>query len=530
MNQRQFSKGVDRSLPMMILLLLSLLLVAVHGRGLLEDQKVVVPIEDLPLTPANQVQYITGYFEGEGYIDLTSLVFSVKSGGNNVSTTASSLDVAVVRVPTEVCSTAPTNLADVAVKCPKSKWMEHVGVGAKVGSGWWWCCNSNLLEPSCPDGKSKVPPHLMIDSNVLDGTLRHVDITNHNATIQPMQDAQFLAQQGGYFTIIMANCDERNGQPIDVNGDVVFVSLEESVEEMVAEEVPFFALTSIAYLVLFFWFGNLMHQNKESRIRLEEWIFCTIAIGFAEVLLRFVEYSIWQHTGRRSPAIALFAAVAFGAKHGVFRGLLVLLCNGVSVTHDTMERLPNAVLVTLTSTYVVLSTTIDYLKYAQERRAADITGAYLGGDLAQILWYLIVGTILIDLVFLIWIPKSLLRTMEYLRETNQERKLLRFTWIYRILLAAVGLSMLVFVAAVMDIVYDGGQLNLNLAEINEINVFLILLMVSLLWRPNPMAREYAYVTEMPTEDNDLELTDTSVVPSSPGSDFKSFPIESAEAS
>ena len=371
----------------------------------------------------------------------------------------------------------------------------------------------------------------MIDPNKIDGTLRHVDIRNRNATIQPVADSQFVAQQGGYFTIIMANCNEQYERPIVVNGDVVFVSLEKATEKMLAQEFPFYAIMSTIYLVLFFWFGNLMQRNQESRIRLEEWIFCTIAIGFIEALLRCVEYGIWQRTGNRSPIIAFFAAVAFGAKHGVFRGLLVLLCNGVSVTHAAMDRFPNVVLVTLTTAYIILSTTMNYLSYVEERRAADITGAYLGEDLAQILWYLLVGTLLIDLVFLIWIPKALLRTMEFLRETNQERKLTRFRWIYRILLAAVVLSVLIFVAAVMDIVYDNNQLNFNIPDVNEINVFLILLMVSVLWRPNPMAREYAYMTEMPTEENDLELTETSSdVSSSPGSHFKSFPIDSAEAS
>ena len=46
-----------------------------------------------------------------------------------------------------------------------------------------------------------------------------------------------------------------------------------------------------------------------------------------------------------------------------------------------------------------------------------------------------------------------------------------------------------------------------------------------------MAREYAYVMEAPTEDNDLELVESSAtnITESPDANYKSFPIESAEA-
>lgn len=49
----------------------------------------------------------------------------------------------------------------------------------------------------------------------------------------------------------------------------------------------------------------------------------------------------------------------------------------------------------------------------------------------------------------------------------------------------------------------------------ELNYLFVLVAVCILWRPNPSAKEYAYVTELPGGDddgeNDLELT--GVVPS-----------------
>ena len=514
-----------------------------------DPHKVVVPVNNLRLTPENEIQFIEGYFSGEGYIDLTNLIFSPTNENNGAADQSSSsssfsthLDVAVVRVPTAVCSQAPTSMATITESCPKSAWMEHVGLGASMGGGsssWWWCCNSKMAQ-QCPDGtstssSSPFHPHLMIHEQDMDGTLRHVDVTARNTTIRPAEEAQFVAEEGGYFVIVMANCDDQTGQAITVHGEVVFVSLQEDLDKMIKEEVPFYAFTSIAFMCLFFWFGFLMHQNKESRIRLEEWIFVTIAVGFAEAILRCIEYVVWEKTGHRNVVMAFLAAVAFGAKHGISRGLLVLLSTGVGVTKPTLEPKTNATLVTLTSAYIGLSTTLNYLGYVEQQRAADIQGVtYDDTSLAQVMWFLLVGTVVIDLIFLVWIPVSLSLTIHHLRDTNQERKLERFRWLFWILFSAVGMSLAVFAALVLDVVYDQGRLayTLDLSKVNEINVFLIILLIAILWKPNPMAREYAYVMEAATEDdNDLELTESTStgLPPSPDSNYNKFPIESAEA-
>ena len=515
---------------------------AVGARGeeqnLLNDEhSIVVPIDHLALTPQNEVQYIEGYFGGEGYIDLSTLVFTSLSG------TGTQLDLAVVRVPEEVCPQPPPSLAGVAESCPKSQWMGKVGIGAQIGAGgWWWCC-TNEIAGQCPSWSTN--PHekddtnadawgfLMVNTQVMDGTLRHLDLETVNTTIPP-QEAQFYSDKGGYFVILMANCDTLHGQPVDINGNVVFVSLQERIDEEVKEEVPFYLWATVAYISLFFWFAHLMHVNKESRIRLEEWIFGTLAIGMAEVLFRGLEYLLWERTGHRNAFIALVAAVAYGLKHGIFRGLLVFLCSGAGVTCATLEDQANTALVVLTIAYVTLSTSFYYLTYVEQRRAASIQG--FGDDdqyVNQIIFYLLFGMIFIDILFLLWIPRALRRTIAHLRSTNQERKLVRFRWLVRILLSAVALTFVLGVAVVLDVMYNKGRLTayLDVYKVNEIEVFFILLLIACLWRPNPMAREYAYVMEAPTEDNDLELVESSAtyVPESPDANYKSFPIESAEA-
>lgn len=504
-----------------------------------EPTEVVVPIEHLGLTPANEVQFIQGYFPGEGYIDLGELVFSTNA---NYTSPTTHLDVAVVRVPTHVCPDAPPTMADMAVTCPKSTWMEHTGIGARMGGGWWWCCNQKVIG-TCPaastpkehessssssgNSNNNNQAYLMVNEKVMDGTLHHLDLPPVANTTIPVQDSQFFAdEKGGYFVILMANCDTMRGQAVDVNGTVRFVSLEEALEEILKEEVPFYAWASLAYIVLFFWFAHLMHVNKESRIRLEEWIFGTLAVAMAEVLLHGVEYLLWSRTGHRNAFLALIAAIAFGFKHGVFRGLLVYLCSGVGVTCAALEPVANRTLIILTTAYVALSTALYYLIFIEQRQASSIESAYDTSFLAQMEGNIILTMMIIDLIFLVWIPKALKRTIEHLRLTNQERKLERFRWLVRVLIAAITVTFLL-----IGLVLVNATDALDLSKANEINVFVILTLISVLWRPNPMAREYCYVMEAPTEENDLELVENSERSASESSDtnYASFPVESAEA-
>lgn len=497
-----------------------------------------IPINNLPLNTAKEVQYIEGYFEGEGYIDLSKLEFRIEPGNATSSSSmipTTSLDVAVVHVPEEVCNEPPANPhpTTVAVACPITKWMDTIGIGARSGDngGWWWCCNSAVPSTVCNTNDT---PHLIVNENVMDGAVRHLELKPGNSTITPPQDAQFIAAKGGYFIILMANCDAQNGQPITVDGDVVFVSLEQEIESIVNEDTVFYGMGSVAYLCLFFWFASLMHQHKESRIRLEEWIFGTISVGFAEVLLRSIEFLVWRQTNQRNPVLGFMASAAYGAKHGIVRGMLVLICSGVGVTRTSLENPGMVALVLLTLLYIFFSTTLSFLGFLEERKSSDIVGRTYDKDdkMAQWMWECIVFTWIIDLVFLFWIPMSLYQTIVLLRRTNQERKLERFRWLNRILMSAIGLSLLLFLAVTVDLIIDQGRMasHVDLAQVNEINVYLILLLVAFVWRPNPMAREYAYVTEAATEENELELTEsTAGVPASPDAAYNSFPIDSAEA-
>jgi hypothetical protein len=503
------------------------------------------------LTPANEVQAIEGYFKGEGYIDLTGLQFTILDNDPTIPTPdgPTVVEVAVVRVPTDVCPTPSDSIVEASMYCPKDKWMEHIGIGTRLpesstgsNGGFWWCCNTRTPQGGCPVGLDPSMPQLIVNPTVMDGTRRVVNIDHHFTATIPPEDAQFVSgDNGGYFIVLLSYCDTTQSA-ISVNGEIFFVSFADEVHQIVQEEVPFYGITSLLYMAVFFWYAYLMHQNADSRIDLEEWIFGALAIGLVQSLLRFVEFIVWRQSGHRNAATALLAAAAFGVKHGVVRGLLVLLCSGVGVTRPNLEN-HRLTLWSLVTMYIVCTTIAEYLDYVQQTRNADIAGLYETGSLAQIEGYLLLISSIIDLIFVIWIPTALRETMAHLRSTNQERKLERFRHLMYIICTAVGLTVLTFLFIIVDIVSDDARIatRFDPGDVNEISVYLVLLLVAIVWRPNPMAREYAYVMEAPTEEldggtpNDLELVESTsmarrATETISDDDYKSFPIDSAEPS
>lgn len=124
------------------------------------------------------------------------------------------------------------------------------------------------------------------------------------------------------------------------------------------------------------------------------------------------------------------------------------------------------------------------------------------GDLVDVCLWL---SFYIDIVFMIWIPSAMCQTMHYLKTTNQLRKLERYQVLLKIMMVAVLLTIITIILAVT------GTFGLSLMDIgegNEINFFIILTFVAMVWRPNPNAREFAYAMELGTGGDDDDMNGT----------------------
>jgi len=139
-------------------------------------------------------------------------------------------------------------------------------------------------------------------------------------------------------------------------------------------------------------------------------------------------------------------------------------------------------------------------------------------DIVEILSFVV---FVVDVIFVLWTLDALNGTMEYLESMNQTRKLMRYLRFRCVFLFAILFSVVWFVFDLVDTYDEDGILEEQHEWIvlgaKELNYLFLLIGVACLWWPNPAAKEYAYVMELPAmnagDDGENELELTGSVPS-----------------
>lgn len=118
-------------------------------------------------------------------------------------------------------------------------------------------------------------------------------------------------------------------------------------------------------------------------------------------------------------------------------------------------------------------------------------------------------TAAIDVTFYMWILDALNNTMQYLENMNQSMKLKRYLRLRLILLFSIlfgiGWSVFEIVDKTMeDQILSEGQ-DWLLRALWTVNYTFVLVSIALLWKPDPRAKEFAYVMELPSIGDDMIL-------------------------
>ena len=106
--------------------------------------------------------------------------------------------------------------------------------------------------------------------------------------------------------------------------------------------------------------------------------------------------------------------------------------------------------------------------------------------------------------------------MQYLENLNQHQKLLRYLRLRLILLISIVFAITWAIFGIVNTYMEGQILEPEqewaILQIWHLNYFLVLVSVAILWKPDPNAKEYAFVMQLPIGgedmDNELELVDT----------------------
>lgn len=257
--------------------------------------------------------------------------------------------------------------------------------------------------------------------------------------------------------------------------------------------LPLHLLGILSYLTLLGWFSNRLKQSGHyhntsstttNNNTLEEWIGRTIAVGLCAVVLRCLEYLLFDHTqGDRHFFVVTVTAFGNATKHGLTRALLVGLSTGVGVLPSRLGCGTLLALVSLTLVYIAVVTGLDYWAFRDQQQQQEGTDQDDDNDSA-VRTVLLAAKAFMELVFWCWMWIALCRTMSDLRQMG--RPIFRYRTLFWILLLLAMVSGTVLVLVVTERTHYGSiglAENRGLSQLDEVCVFFMLLTAAILWRP-----------------------------------------------
>lgn len=491
-----------------------------------QDFSIILPPTDL------YIHYADGYLRGPGAtIDLTDLTFTASNesftvddmfgenddGGKddgiprrldggidiNIDLNATAIDIVSFELPS-VCASS-RNGCD---------WTQ-LGVGGKLEDGSLrWCCSADTISAGiCVQSEHG---RLIVVDAKFHGERHWVSVPRDGPMAKKLKNDVFKFEESGRYVVVFANCNEL-GRQVTVQGEAVWKSAGGYLPGELFGFMYFYTALTVVYFLLFLWYFCLMQKHASSRIPIEKWILATIALGLAELIFCTADYYDWNSDGVRHSGVTYLGILLGVFKHGISRCLIVMVSLGWGVVRDSLGPAMIKIVVlgiiyvgiAAARDLVIVFAVEDMQKLSYDREVELF-------DLATIFTFVVAA---VDVIFVMWILDALNGTMMYLENMGQSRKLARYLRLRTILLFAILFATVWAVFSLVDTYDEDGIVREEREWIvdaaTELNYLFVLIGVAALWKPNPNAKEYAYVMELPAMggDGETELELSGVVPS-----------------
>lgn len=491
----------------------------------------IMPFNVLLKPDESTIHYYEGFIRAPGFIDLSDLTFNADQNNyidpSNLFTDDSMTDDEYANDDSprrrldggiETDGTAVDILVFLLPeKCAKSRKgcdYTDVGVGGRAADGTLrWCCSNDAIDKGlCARDQAAQYGRIIVDKSKYSGDSRYVNIPSSGDVSKRIKLGKLEQLDKGHYVVVMANCDP-SGRPVAVKGNMVWKSKHGYLPGELFGVMWFYIFLTAVYITMILWYGCSMIKNEESRIPIEKWILATIALGLLEAFYQTADFMFWNGQGYQRHLLAYLAIITGSLKQGVSRCLAVMVGLGWGVVRDSLGSTMRTIVI-LGTAYTATSVLVDLVVVFAIEDIQTLSESK-EESLFQVASLLTFVLAVLDVVFFMWMLDALNNTMEYLENMNQTRKLQRYLQLRQIFLFTI---LAAVIWAIFSVVDTFGETGILLEEnewvveaLKEIIYTGALLGVAILWRPNPNAKEYAYVMELAADGDDLELS--GVVPS-----------------
>lgn len=194
-------------------------------------------------------------------------------------------------------------------------------------------------------------------------------------------------------------------------------------------------------------------------------------------------------------------------KGAISRCVLVMVSLGWGVVRDTLgDQLIKIVILGIVFSISSFARDVAEVVFVEEIQTWSLEKEEEVYDVFTILTFVVAG---IDCIFYMWILDALNSTMQYLENMNQSNKLKRYLRLRLILLISILFGIVWAVFGIVDAsmetaIMDDGQ-EWIIRGMWLVNYSFVLVAIALLWKPDPRAKEFAYVMELPSVGDDTVL-------------------------
>lgn len=398
-------------------------------------------------------------------------------------------------------------------KCYNTKegcdWTEY-GIGTTDSDGGTrWCCSSEAIELHLCD--DSMLGRLITDDRFA-GEHRPVRVPGAGDWEGKVELPVLRTDDGtGHYTLVLANCNDY-GRDINIEGQYIWQSKGGYLPGDLFNEWRFFIFALIGYSVLLYWYISNMLAYRDSTIGIQKWILGTIILCTVVMFFKSADYLMWNKGGLRNDFI-MYVWITVGVfKGAISRCLMIMVSLGWGVIRDTLgQQMRNIILLGLAYAVLSFGKELARVIFVEEFQVLSLEKEEEIYDVFTILTFFVAA---VDVAFYMWILDGLNSTMQYLENMNQSMKLRRFLRLRLILIFSIlfGVAWSVFgivnVTMETTLLSDGQEWIIGCGW--ELNYAFVLICIAFLWRPDPRAKEYAYVMELPSVGDDMVL-DTHIV-------------------
>lgn len=374
---------------------------------------------------------------------------------------------------------------------------------------------------------------MLIDHENFKGDHRKIQVPSAPYEDFVIEDASFDVQISGYYVMVIANCND-DGLGILTFGNMEWKSVGGYLPGDIFGLMFFYGAMTAIYLVLGLWYYCGMKMFQDAAIPIQTYFLVIIILGFLATAFQGINLFAWNITGVRSPVVE-YAAIVLGILfQGSLRCLGVMVAMGWGVVRDTLG-MALCKIILLGLLYSGLTLVRDSLDAAAlSAQLVSSTEKEELIDLVKVLSFII---ICINIIFCCWIISSVRSTTEYLRNMNQTSKLrrhLRLRCLIIIFLIIIGILTVINVVQFFIVTFKSFSDNYDkdlksilsqdqmwiIEAVGYGNYLFVLFGVTILWRPNADAKDYAMQMQLPALSDDENEPDLScVVPSADDMDM-----------